>query len=194
MSSSRAKGLKWSHLAHGIHSNVLCYHKKHWYFSHWELTCRQYFLWTAKSVFKFAFYSIEHDSYGACHSSRRQSPLPHRGGPSLNLGQSKRYLWWITWHWDRFFPWISLKTNSHIARRAHAVPLLCRATKGLEYIFPIWFTQCGRVWFTLAMPRPCHAVPWPWEEWHGQSMAWARHGKCESATVALCKSNGKDTL
>jgi hypothetical protein len=28
------------------------------------------------------------------------------------------------------------------------------------------------------MPRPCHALtmPWPWEERHGQSMAWARHG------------------
>jgi len=38
------------------------------------------------------------------------------------------------------------------------------------------------------------AVPWPWEERHGQSMAWARHGKCESDTPALCKSNGKDTL
>jgi len=26
---------------------------------------------------------------------------------------------------------------------------------------------------------------------HGQSMAWARHGKCESDTAALCKSMGK---
>ena len=32
----------------------------------------------------------------------------------------------------------------------------CRAAKGLECVFPIWFTQCGRVWFTLAMPLPCH--------------------------------------
>jgi hypothetical protein len=29
---------------------------------------------------------------------------------------------------------------------------------------------------------------------HGQSMAWARHGKCESDTAALCKSNGKDAF
>jgi hypothetical protein len=29
---------------------------------------------------------------------------------------------------------------------------------------------------------------------HGQSMAWVRHGKCESDTAALCKSNGKDTF
>ena len=25
-------------------------------------------------------------------------------------------------------------------------------------------------------------------------MAWARHGKCESDTAALCKSNGKGTF
>jgi hypothetical protein len=29
--------------------------------------------------------------------------------------------------------------------RAHAVPLPCRAAKGLECVFPISFTQCGRV-------------------------------------------------
>ena len=57
--------------------------------------------------------------------------------------------------------------------RAHSVPLPCRAAKGLEFVFPIWFTQSGRVWFTLAM-------------------SW--HGKCESDTGALCKSNGKDTF
>jgi hypothetical protein len=44
---------------------------------------------------------------------------------------------------------------------AHAVPLPCRAAKGLECVFPIWFTQCGRVWFTLAMPRPCRAPTMP---------------------------------
>jgi len=41
--------------------------------------------------------------------------------------------------------------------RAHALPLPCRTAKGLECVFPIWFTQCGRVWFTLAMPCPWHA-------------------------------------
>ena len=30
-----------------------------------------------------------------------------------------------------------LKADSHIACRAHAVPLPCRAAKGLEYVFPI---------------------------------------------------------
>ena len=31
----------------------------------------------------------------------------------------------------------TLKADSHIACRAHAVPLPCRAAKGLEYVFPI---------------------------------------------------------
>jgi hypothetical protein len=68
---------------------------------------------------------------------------------------------------------VSFKADSHIACRAHAVLLPCLAAEGLECVFPIWYTQCGRVWLTLAMPRPCHALtmPWPWEELHGQSMA-----------------------
>jgi hypothetical protein len=55
----------------------------------------------------------------------------------------------------------TIKTDSHIACRAHAVPLPCRVAKGLECVFAIWFTQCGCVWFTLAMPRPCHALTMP---------------------------------
>jgi hypothetical protein len=51
-----------------------------------------------------------------------------------------------------------LKADSHTACRAHAVPLPCRADKGLECVFPIWFTQRGRVWFILATPRPCPAL------------------------------------
>jgi hypothetical protein len=41
---------------------------------------------------------------------------------------------------------------------ALADPLPYRAAKGLDYVFPIWFTQCGHVWFTYAMLRPCHAT------------------------------------
>jgi len=54
---------------------------------------------------------------------------------------------------------ITLKADSHIAYRAHAIPQPCRAAKGLERVFPVWFTQCGLVWFTLAMP--CHAPTMP---------------------------------
>ena len=66
--------------------------------------------------------------------------------------------------------YITLKADSHIACRAHAVPLSCRAAKGLECVFPIWFTQCGRVWFTLAMPCPCH--PRPCQSSQGHGTAW----------------------
>ena len=58
---------------------------------------------------------------------------------------------------DKRSCWL-LKADSHIACRAHSVPLPCLAAKGLEWVFPIWFTQCGRVLFTLAMPRSDHAL------------------------------------
>jgi hypothetical protein len=49
----------------------------------------------------------------------------------------------------------------------------------------------------MPIPFPCRAVPWPWEvalELHGRGTAWERHEMCESNTVALCKSNGEDTI
>ena len=46
-------------------------------------------------------------------------------------------------------------------RFTHNMPRPCRAAKGLEYVFPTWFTQFGRVWFTLAMPCPCYAPTIP---------------------------------
>ena len=92
----------------------------------------------------------------------------------------------------------SLKADTHIAYRSHAAPMpLCRAAKGWECVFPIWFTQCGRVWFTLAMLRPCgssqgHSTAverrpccavalrrTAWSE-HGMGKAWQvwiRHGR-----------------
>ena len=130
----------------------------------------------------------------------------------------------VPWSWKgRAIPlptlWATtgpVKVDSYIACRSHAFPLPCRTTESLECVFPIWFTQCGRVWFTLAMPCPGHAPTMPffsrpqhntaverrpccavtlrrtaWTE-HGLGMAW--QGKCESDTAALYKSNGKDTL
>jgi len=52
----------------------------------------------------------------------------------------------------------SIKADSHIACHAHAVRLPCLAAKGVECVFPIWFTQYGCVWFTCAVPCPCHAL------------------------------------
>jgi hypothetical protein len=44
--------------------------------------------------------------------------------------------------------------------------------------------------------RPCCAVALRRTTWseHGMGTAWAWHGKCESESAALCKSNGKDTF
>ena len=44
--------------------------------------------------------------------------------------------------------------------------------------------------------RPCCDVALRRTAWseHGMGAAWAWHGKCESDTAALCKSNGKDTF
>jgi hypothetical protein len=44
--------------------------------------------------------------------------------------------------------------------------------------------------------RPCCAVALRRKAWseYGMSVALAWHGKCESDTAALCKSNEKDTL
>jgi len=44
---------------------------------------------------------------------------------------------------------------------AHAVPMPCPAANGLDCVYPIWFTQCGHVWFALAMPCPWHAPSMP---------------------------------
>jgi hypothetical protein len=44
--------------------------------------------------------------------------------------------------------------------------------------------------------QPCCAVALRRTAWseHGMGATWAWHGKCESDTAALCKSNGKDTF
>jgi len=73
---------------------------------------------------------------------------------------------------------VTLKAYSHIACRSHAVPLPCHAAKGLECVFSIWFTQCGHVWLTLTMQRPCYPWPCPSSQGHdtarpSRAGAWA---------------------
>jgi hypothetical protein len=47
----------------------------------------------------------------------------------------------------------------------HAVPMPCGSARALDCVFPIWFTQCGRVWFTHTMSFPCHATHIPFWKW-----------------------------
>jgi hypothetical protein len=83
--------------------------------------------------------------------------------------------------------------------RAPAVPLPCRAVNGLDCVFPNLFTQCGCVWFTHAMPRPCHVTTMPfWKRLlkatsqRGMGMAlhvWISNGRPETA-CPLSASSG----
>jgi hypothetical protein len=67
-------------------------------------------------------------------------------------------------------PSLEVDANLHIPCRSNAVP----------------------------MPSPCRDPAMAFErllsERHIRGMAGERHGMCESNTVALCKSNGKDTI
>jgi hypothetical protein len=84
----------------------------------------------------------------------------------------------------------TVKVDSHIPCHSHAVPLPCHSTKGLDCVFPIWFTQCGRVWFTHVMPFPCRSPAMPRiclsesglsrpRQVRGRLAAGSRHGVCE---------------
>jgi hypothetical protein len=44
-----------------------------------------------------------------------------------------------------------------------------------------------RPWFAVGLRRTTLTE-------HGMGAAWTWHGKCESDTAALCKSNGKDVF
>jgi hypothetical protein len=103
----------------------------------------------------------------ACSAVPQPSAPPHVPAPSNYSGQ-----WTVTRSWIQGGLFLHLqpvhimrerpvKADPHIACRIHAVPLPCHAAKGLERVFTIWFTQCGCVWFTLAMPRSCHALTMP---------------------------------
>ena len=85
---------------------------------------------------------------------------------------------------------VFLKADSHIACRAHAVPLPCRAAKGLECVFPIWFTQCSHVWFTLAMLRPCPALTMPCREMAcgRPTCVWLLLATTQSSTEVVIRS------
>jgi len=89
--------------------------------------------------------------------------------------------------------------------RVRAVPLPCRAAKGLEYFSHLIYTvRLCLIHTCHAMPCSDHVVLLKATAQHGRAVlccglekngvvgAW--HGKCESNTAALCKSNGKDTL
>ena len=70
---------------------------------------------------------------------------------------------------------IQLKVDSHMACRAHAVPLPCRVANGLECVFPIWFTV------RPCLIHTCHAAPMPRSDHAVLLKATAQHGRRETA-------------
>ena len=54
-------------------------------------------------------------------------------------------------------------------------------------------TRAGSPQAVSRWPYCAMALRTAWSE-HGMGAAWAWHGKCESDTAALCKSNGKETF
>jgi hypothetical protein len=69
-----------------------------------------------------------------------------------------------------------LKADSHIAYRAHAVPLPCRAAKGLECLFP-------HLIYTVrpCLIHTCHTAPMQCADHAVLLKATAQHGRRETA-------------
>ena len=79
--------------------------------------------------------------------------------------------------------------------RAGAVTLACRAAKCLECVFPIWFTQCGRVWFTVAMPCSDHAVLLKVTAQHGRLLTAVLYCSLEkNGMVGAWHGHGMETV
>jgi hypothetical protein len=74
------------------------------------------------------------------------------------------------------------------------MPFPCRYATGLDCVFPIWFTQYGRVFIhtcrAASVPFPSHATTRPfWQRplkataQRGMGAAWERHSMCELASA-----------
>jgi hypothetical protein len=101
-------------------------------------------------------------------------------------------------HWANSMLQNVRKTTLSPIHTYHAVLLPCRFAKSLGSLFPIWFTQCGRVWFTHAMPRPfrSHAMPRPCRSEGDLSRprhnaAWERHSVCELSSAVQRQHMGQ---
>jgi hypothetical protein len=96
-----------------------------------------------------------------------------------------------------------LDVRRHMGERArkggftHTMPFSCRSpalsAKGLDCVFPVRFTQCGRVWFTHVMPFPCHATNMPFWKRPLRATAGEGHGNgmvCELASAVQRRHMG----
>ena len=77
------------------------------------------------------------------------------------------------------------KTDSHIACRAHAVPLPCRAAKSLKCFFP--FDLQSAAVSDSHLPCHAHAAPMPCSDHAVLLKATAQHGRRETACGLLAR-------
>ena len=70
---------------------------------------------------------------------------------------------------------VTLKADSHITCRAHAVPLPCRAVKGLECVSHLIYKV------RPCLIHTCHAAPMPCSDYAVLLKAAAQHGRREKA-------------
>jgi hypothetical protein len=84
-----------------------------------------------------------------------------------------------------------INANSHIPSRSHAVPLLCRAGKGTDFLSHIMYivrTFLIHTCHAALMPCRAHAMPRPFRSESDfsrprHSAAWARHDMCDIASA-----------
>jgi hypothetical protein len=77
--------------------------------------------------------------------------------------------------WPPGRPYGALKADSHIP---------CGSAKDLDCVFPIWFTQYGRVCFTYAMLFPYHVTKMPPWKRLLKTTAGSRHCRGRVATLS----------
>ena len=82
----------------------------------------------------------------------------------------------MVWMWRALPVWISKGRFTHsipLPCLAFAVPLLCRAAKGLECVFPIWLHSVAVS--DSHLPCRAHAMLWHCRSSQGHGTAW--HGR-----------------
>ena len=92
---------------------------------------------------------------------------------------------------DLYSDTVSLHHKSHLKADSHSMSCPCHPTKGLECVFPIWFTQCGHVWFTLPTPCSDHAVLLKATAQHGHREMACGLPACVHLLLATMRSSTK---
>ena len=88
----------------------------------------------------------------------------------------------------------TIEADSHIACRPHAAPTPFPCHAEPLRVYNVSFPFDSHSAAASDSQLPCHAIPMLCCGLEKNGMVGAWHGKCESDTAALCKSNGKVTF